>query len=192
MPSSQPALVVRRARPRRHETISNRPHRQFFVVLGWEKQEEYDELCDSLVAEHKPATPTEQLLVEKMAQHYWLSLRAGLLQELCFSFEHATCDDEKKLALYMRYQTSHERAFHKSLNELLKLRAERRKVEIGFESQDRKQADELSKQEMHEARLRLINAKIAAHHACIPPRVPGPITRPLDRISPERAHEEAA
>jgi hypothetical protein len=35
----------------------------------------------------------------------------------------------------MRYCTTHTRAFHKSLNDLLKLRSERRKAAIGFEAQ---------------------------------------------------------
>jgi DNA-directed RNA polymerase specialized sigma24 family protein len=62
----------------------------------------------------------------------------------------------KSLAVYLRYQTTHDRAFHKSLNTLLKLRAEKRKAEIGFVSQQRqseeharKQAAEKRKQEIH-------------------------------------------
>ena len=35
----------------------------------------------------------------------------------------------------MRYKTTHTRAFHKCLNDLLKLRAEKRKAEFGFEAQ---------------------------------------------------------
>jgi hypothetical protein len=66
-----------------------------------------------------------------MAQHHWLRDRAGLLQSNCFQDEGSI--DEKRLALYLRYQTTHERAFHKCLNDLLKLRAEKRKNEIGFE-----------------------------------------------------------
>jgi hypothetical protein len=58
--------------------------------------------------------------------------------------------DEKRLALYIRYRTSHERAFHKCFNELLKLRAERRKLEIGFESQKRTKEEHTRKQEKHE------------------------------------------
>ena len=46
-------------------------------------------------------------------------------------------------ALYLRYQTTHERAFYKALNELQKLRNERRKEQIGFESQKRAQAAEI-------------------------------------------------
>src|SRR5690348_7664000 len=58
--------------------------------------------------------------------------------------------DDRKLALYLRYQTTHERAFHKALNDLLKLRAEKRKAEIGFERQERARATETRRQEHHE------------------------------------------
>jgi hypothetical protein len=49
----------------------------------------------------------------------------------------------KHFALYLRYQTTHERAFYKALTELQKLREQRRKEQIGFESQKRAQADEI-------------------------------------------------
>src|SRR6185437_5135585 len=88
---------------------------------------------------HNPETPTETLLVESMVQHYWLQQRALRLQSLCFD-DAGVCNAEKQLGLYLRYQTTHERAFHKSLNTLLKLRAEKRKAEdskkIGFVSQE--------------------------------------------------------
>ncbi len=69
---------------------------------------------------------TEFLLLEKMAEHYWLSNRAVRLQE-------ASLGDEKQFALYLRYQTTNDRGFHNCINTLLKLRAEKRKAEIGFE-----------------------------------------------------------
>lgn len=163
-----------------------------FGVLAWEKQEEYEALRDGLIAEHQPSTPTEHLLIEKMAQHHWLSLRATVLQETCFTQEYPDCDQEKKLALYIRYQTTHERAFYKALNELAKLRAEKRKAEIGFESQDHQHAAETRKQEMHAARIQFINAKTATHTARIPSHVPPTMNQPVDEIPLEKAHGEAA
>jgi hypothetical protein len=72
-----------------------------------------------------------------MAQSLWLSKRAVFLQDVSFNVAEPTCLDEKQLALYIRYQTTNDRAFHKCLDQLLKLRAEKRKQEIGFESQGR-------------------------------------------------------
>ena len=80
-----------------------------------------------------------------MAQHYWLAQRALNLQQFCFS-ESGACENDQQLALYLRYQTTHDRAFHKCLNDLLKLRAEKRKEQIGFVSQQHKEADQARRQ----------------------------------------------
>src|SRR6266480_2844521 len=111
--------------------------------------------------EHSPMTRTEDTLVERMAQHQWLRCRAEFFESKCFDEEGDV--DEKRLALFLRYCTSHERAFHKCFNELLKLRAERRKVRLdeaalsqraedsrnGFESQKRAKEEHTRKQEKH-------------------------------------------
>jgi hypothetical protein len=137
-----------------------------FSVLRWENQAEFDALLTGLRTEHQPATPTETALVEKMAQALWLGKRALLLQELTFNIEIPACNDEKQLALYIRYQTTNDRAFHKCVNQLLKLRAEKRKQQIGFESQKYMQADqtrreaaENRKQELHRYHVLLAEAK---------------------------------
>jgi hypothetical protein len=146
-----------------------------FHILPWENDDDFSGLQLALRAEHNPQTPTEQILVDRMAQHEWLRQRALNLQNLCFN-EAGMIDEEKQFGLYLRYQTAHERGFHKCLSDLLKLRAEKRKAEIGFELQRRKQADQARKDEaalsqraedskkaeLHEARTRLANAK-AAH-----------------------------
>ena len=77
---------------------------------------------------------TETILVEKMARSYWLSQRALKLQNSVLADDELTSDEQhKQLSLYLRYQTTHDRAFQRALTDLLKLRAERRKQEIGFE-----------------------------------------------------------
>jgi low affinity Fe/Cu permease len=138
-----------------------------FTVLPWESQNEFDMLLGSLRDEHKPSGLTETILVDKMAQAIWLSKRAQMLQHVTFNQELPTCDDQKQLALYLRYQTTNERAFHKCLNDLLRLRAEKRKQEIGFESQQQKQANqthrevsENRKQELHRWAVLLAEAKL--------------------------------
>ena len=126
-----------------------------FMILPWEKQEEFDTLLPELRAEHQPASMTETLLVEKMAQSFWLSQRAVKLQQIaCFHDETDSPERDKQVALYLRYQTTHDRNFHKCLNDLLKLRAERRKTEIGFESQQLEQNRVRQQAEILEARAR--------------------------------------
>ena len=119
-----------------------------FVLLPWENAKEYDQLVVDLKSEHRPTSRTEMILVERMAQHHWLRDRAGLLQANCFADDGSI--DEKRLTLYLRYQTTHERAFHQCLNDLLKLRAEKRKAEIGFEAQKQKKEEHTRQQEKHE------------------------------------------
>jgi hypothetical protein len=131
-----------------------------FILLSWENAQEYDQLVVDLKSEHRPMSRTEMILVERMAQHHWLGNRAELLQSNCFHDDGSV--DEKGLALYLRYQTTHERAFHKCLNDLLKLRAEKRKNEIGFESQKRKQEQHEMKKDHHKWAVGLSEAKV--HH----------------------------
>ena len=136
-----------------------------FMILADESREDFDELHQGLVAEHLPETATEILLVESMAQHYWLMQRAIRLQTLSFDLEPA--EAEKNLALFLRYQTTHERAFYKALNTFVKLRADKRKAEIGFVSQQRqaeeharKQAIEKRKQELHKWKVLQAQAEV--------------------------------
>jgi hypothetical protein len=61
-----------------------------FTVLPTESQEEFDSLVASLVEEHQPATPTEAMLVDMLAQHFWVSRRAQRLQD-------ASLENERQL-----------------------------------------------------------------------------------------------
>jgi hypothetical protein len=90
-----------------------------FRVLDWGNQEEYRLLHAALEKEHQPATTTEEILVETMAHSYWLRKRALILQNTCFTGGSPAYNDEKLLTLYIRYQTTHDRAFHRALNDLL-------------------------------------------------------------------------
>jgi hypothetical protein len=152
-----------------------------FRVLPSEHQDEFDALLCGLKAEHKPITLTELLLVEKMAQHHWLSQRAQRLQDVTMAEDLPAKDQDrrldepaglseaktKKMALFLRYQTTNDRAFHQCLTQLLKLRAEKRRSEIGFESQQQKKAQEARheaaekrKQDLHRWAVLLAEAKV--------------------------------
>jgi hypothetical protein len=130
---------------------------KIFSVIEGESQEDFDHFQQQLLEEHNPTTPTEQVLVEHMAQHHWVSMRAQRLQDSCFTEGEV---NESRLALYLRYQTTHERLFYKALSELQKLRAEKRKAEIGFESQKHKQAEELRRQSTHETSQKIRERKV--------------------------------
>jgi hypothetical protein len=168
------ANAQRSTGPRTPEGLASSAHNNLrhglagaFTVLSWEKQEDFDQLFESLRGEHAPSTPTEALLVERMAQHHWLSQRAIHLQNMSLQSGFPNAEDDKGLPLYIRYQVTHQRAFHKCLNDLLKLRAEKRKQEIGFESQQHKQAEHIRReaaenrnQDLHKWRVLLAQAQL--------------------------------
>ena len=91
-------------------------------------------LLDDLISEHQPATPTEQILVEQMAHHHWISLRATRLQDREIEFHLQIRMTPVNLGLFIRYQTSAERSFHKAHTELLMAQKQRQNSKIGFES----------------------------------------------------------
>ncbi len=151
-----------------------------FRVLPWETQSDFEALAAALREEYHPQTATEHILVQKAAEHHWICARAGRLQEAVMPQTRADQPDSSALSLYMRYQTTHDRAFQRCIRELRAIRNDRRREQIGFESQKRAGAQEyrldnqelrreaqevrlqeehLRRQEMHEARLRAVNAR---------------------------------
>ncbi len=92
------------------------------IIIPGEDPSQFEALLNDLLAEHQPSTSTEELLVREMAQSYWLTQRALRLQNDCFNRDGV---DEKRLSLFLRYQTTHERAFHKALTALMKLQKQR-------------------------------------------------------------------
>src|SRR5580693_3184157 len=108
-----------------------------FVVLPTEDHLAFEDLLLSLNLEFSPSTETEEALVTAMAQHHWLTQRALRLQQPLFevAVETGAPPDARQLGLYLRYQSTNDRAYHKALSQLLRLRSDRRRTEIGFESQ---------------------------------------------------------
>ena len=92
------------------------------VVLPGENLADFQHLRHSLLKEHRPDTKTEKLLVEEMAQAHWRLDRVRRRQDQAFESDTL---DQKLLALLLRYATTYERTFHKSLQALRKLQRER-------------------------------------------------------------------
>jgi len=134
-----------------------------FVLLEWEAKEEFEEIVEALCNEHQPATPTEHILVEKMAQHYWLAQRAQSMQTVEMKDNPFTEDVQKRIAPYVRYQAHYERLFQRALHDLLKLRAGRRKEQIGFDSQRRREAQAATSQAWETRRESDENRKLERH-----------------------------
>jgi hypothetical protein len=148
------------------------------ILIPGEDPAEFEAMRDGFLADQKPTNMIEAALVNNMATHCWLAQRAIRLQTVAFAESGV---DEKKLALYLRYQTTHDRAFHKCLNDLLKLRAERRREQIGFESQKQKAA-------LNQAKIRSLNARAEANEidteirTAIEAPLPGHTRIPFDAV----------
>ena len=142
-----------------------------FQFFGPEESSQFDRFLAELLDEHQPATPTERLLVEKMAEHAWLGKRALVLQESVLISSQPLSERKSELALFLRYQTTHDRAFQNSLNQLLKLKAEKRKAEIGFETQKLKQAEEVRKQTNENRKQELHTWKVLMAEAEVDHRI---------------------
>ena len=110
------------------------------LVLPWENQDEFDSLLNQLVAEHRPATATEGLLVREIAEQYWRLQRARNHEHTLLSKANEYLEEgpnqvatleawEKQVKLIQHYATRHERAFHKCLSTLRTLQKERRAAE---------------------------------------------------------------
>jgi hypothetical protein len=126
-----------------------------FLVLDWEDQNQFDQFAADLKADTNPQTPEEHRLVHSIIQHYWLMQRALTMQEILLNHNPALDPDDKRMALYIRYQTTNERSYYRARKELQTLRKQKLAEEIGFASQKQKAAES-------EANVRLTNAKAEA------------------------------
>jgi hypothetical protein len=108
------------------------------------------------------ATPKQRAANRRNAK------RALRFQEVCFLIQPQTPEQEaanrsgfavrKDLDNYLRYMTTHDRAYDRAAAAQAKHRAERRKAEHGFASQKRLDASEQRKAEMHP--IRLVSAQL--------------------------------
>jgi hypothetical protein len=136
-----------------HTTHGLARHNGAFLILATEDHNGFEALKAGLVAENQPTTEIEIILLNTMAESHWLANRAQTLQNTCIDLVTGQITDTKMFSLYLRYQTTHSRAFHKALNDLLKLTAERRKTEIGFEAQKRQDEAQAMKKQSHELKM---------------------------------------
>jgi hypothetical protein len=128
-----------------------------FHLLIWEDGEQFQQFARQTYDEYKPSTPEERRLVDSVIQHYWLMQRAITYQDNMLNEAGLNAEtlDQKRFSLFLRYQTTNERAYYKAQKEFQSLRKQKQLDQIGFESQKRN-AD------LTEARTRLANAKAEA------------------------------
>ncbi len=95
------------------------------LILADETQEDYDEVRNGWLANYEPADYHEMRLVEQLILNDWLMQRANkrLLEAEAEGEEH-------RIELMMRYKTTNERAFYRSLNAIEGLRKDMRREGI--------------------------------------------------------------
>ncbi len=102
------------------------------ACIPGENPEDLDALRQDLRAEHQPASPTEEILVDELAHHYWRINRYRYLETHMWAEQGRGQDggldadvnrvvwmiDHGMAALFHRTLTSAERSFHKTLKTL--------------------------------------------------------------------------
>ena len=138
-----------------------------FQLLPTEDVEQFEELLNQFMLDEQPVGIAEVELVKTMVQHLWMTRRADCLMNACFVVQDIGAERKceitavrPELERYLRYQTTHQRAYQRASNELLTRKKERRLAEVGFESQKRAEAqerrrenDESRKTETHKVRI---------------------------------------
>ncbi len=96
------------------------------LIVGNEDPAQLDALKASLFAEHQPATETEALLVQEMAEHYWRMKRYRCLETAFLNMERP---QPREAETAQRMHGRCERSFYKSLNTLRELQKARKVCE---------------------------------------------------------------
>ncbi len=100
------------------------------LLVQGENAAEFEEVRAKLRAEHQPASTTEEILVDELAQHFW-RLRRFRAYEATLWEPETFCNlaSEKHIALVLRAASSAERGFHKALATLRQLQKAHRPLD---------------------------------------------------------------
>lgn len=108
------------------------------ALLPSESRAEWEELLTGLQNEWQPETPTEELLVEKMASAEWKRRRSEVFETEGLRYEGATSEDgfgmayvrdankAQTIGLVIRYRRAAEAAFATALHELERAQTRRK------------------------------------------------------------------
>jgi hypothetical protein len=99
--------------------------------LSFEDAAALDALKADLFRQHQPANPTEELLVNEMAEQYWRMRRARELERVFLDSDGILTH----IAAAQRMMTAAERGFFKALNTLRELQKERGFVPQALEAE---------------------------------------------------------
>jgi len=139
------------------------------VVLPYEDCTAFEDLKATLIIEHQPGGPTEQLLVGQLAESWWRSLRAHRVESEYLNrviaaapgdaalADAVTAEKDNAFAKIQRYVSAAERAFRNVLAELRKAQQARYK-----QAQQAREEQERARREKVDADIRDIMAQESA------------------------------
>ncbi len=93
------------------------------LIIPSEDPAQLDALKATFFAEHKPATETEALLVQEMAEHYWLMKRYRRLETTFLSLDRP---QPREAEAAQRMHGRAERSFYKAFKTLREIQKERK------------------------------------------------------------------
>jgi hypothetical protein len=84
-----------------------------------------DQILDALREEFQPVGPTEEILVYKMAEHFYYGKRASYILSDELTYNDHNEDNAREIGLMMRYHAQSDRGYYRALTELRKVQTER-------------------------------------------------------------------
>ena len=99
-------------------------------------QADVQRLHDAFIEENQPVGINEEVLVYQMAEYFLFQRHASAILGDQFNLADGAGNNNREIALMLRYHTTAVRGFSKALNDLRKLQKERKLQEIGFVSQE--------------------------------------------------------
>jgi len=129
-PRTDAGKIIARENSLRHGLCAGIP------CMTDETSEEVEELLANLREEHQPVGSTEEILVYKIAEHFFFAKRASYLLTEQLDWADKGENNSREIGLMLRYHTTADRGYYRALTELRKVQKERRLQEIGSVSQE--------------------------------------------------------
>jgi hypothetical protein len=103
-------------------------------------QSDVQRIYDAFLEDNQPVGMNEGVLVYQMAEYFLFQKDASRILGDLFKAADGAGNNNREIALVLRYHTTAVRGFSKALNDLRKLQKERKLEEIGFVSQEAAEA----------------------------------------------------
>jgi hypothetical protein len=104
-------------------------HDAEFRVLPKESERDFHILFMEILTQFNPRNSQEMFLIKRMSEYEWMRRRAVRLQDDVIA--DTTYMRTKQFALFLRYESQNFRAYNTCREQLLKLRSEQTKSQIG-------------------------------------------------------------